>query len=145
MKGAKPKVSNVVPMRGDALGHVPEAPDWMSHEGREVWERLAPIMVARKRLEPHFEDTFAAYCESVAAFIRCTGDVAIMGSYYSVKTRNGMQEKHRAVFTQQQAALSNMQRLSSLFGMSPVDESRLKIGGQGDLFDEILAKLDGGH
>lgn len=143
MRGQKPKVNNVVPMKGDMLGHVPEAPGWMSTEGREVWDRLAPAMVAKKRLEPAFEDPFAVYCESVADVIRFTGDIAAFGSWYEVKTRNGLQQKKRAVWGQRQDAISVMNQLAARFGMTPVDEARVKVGGQGDLFDEIMKKLDG--
>lgn len=96
MKGSKPKVDNVIPMKGDGQRPVPDAPEFMSTEGREVWGRLAPVMMVKNRLEPHYEDLFAAYCEAVADFIRHTGDLAMMGSYYQTKTRNGVQEKKRA-------------------------------------------------
>lgn len=143
MKGRKPSVQNVVPMRGDMSPHVPEAPEWMSAEGRETWDRLAPIMVARRRLEPHFTDPFATYCEAVADVIRFTGDLAAFGTWYEVKTRNGLQQKKRAVWGQRQEAITVMNQLAARFGMTPVDEARLSVGGQGDLFDEILKKLDG--
>jgi hypothetical protein len=43
----------------------------------------------------------------------------------------------------QQEAMAKMQQLGALFGMSPVDEKRLGAGGQGDLFDEVLKKING--
>lgn len=143
MKGAKPKVDNVVPMKGDALRHVPDAPDFMSDEGRAVWARLAAMLVAKDRLQPHFADMFAAYCEAVADFIRFTGDIAMMGSYFTTKTRNGDQEKKRAAWGQRQDALATMRQLSAVFGMSPVDEARISAGGQGDLFADILDQISG--
>ncbi|WYK06403.1 P27 family phage terminase small subunit [Cereibacter sphaeroides f. sp. denitrificans] len=143
MRGQKPKVSNVIPMKGDLSAPVPEAPGWMSAEGREVWDRLAPVLVAKKRLEPAFEDPFAVYCEAVADVIRFTGDIAAFGSWYEVETRNGRQQKKRAVWGQRQDAIAVMNQLAARFGLTPVDEARVRVTGQGDLFDEILKTLDG--
>ncbi|PYE80825.1 P27 family phage terminase small subunit [Pseudoroseicyclus aestuarii] len=142
MRGPKPILDNVIPMKGDAAPRpVPPALDWMSDEGRAAWEELAPVMVAKDRLEPHYADLFAAYCEAVGDFMRFTGDLAMMGSYYEVSTRNGLQEKKRAAWGQRQEALANMQRIGALFGMSPVDERRLSGGGQGDLFEDLKRQL----
>jgi hypothetical protein len=45
----------------------------------------------------------------------------------------------------QQESLSAMTRLSALFGLSPVDDARLKSGGgQGDLFDRLMEQLKNG-
>lgn len=143
MKGAKPGLKNVIPMKGDSIRHVPDAPEFMSDDGRAVWERLAPIAVQKERLEPHFEDMFAAYCEAVADFIRFTGEMAAFGTYYATEGRHGRQEKKRAIWGQRQDALSSMQRLSALFGMSPVDESRIGSAGQGDLLAMLEKQLNG--
>lgn len=143
MKGAKPGLGNVIPMKGDMPFHVPAAPDFMSDEGREVWGRLAPIMAQKSRLEPQHVDLFGAYCEACADFIRFTGDIAAFGSWFETEGRHGKQEKRRVVWTQRNDALATMQRISALFGMSPVDERRLDGGGQGDLFDEIERVLSG--
>ncbi|KIC19629.1 MULTISPECIES: P27 family phage terminase small subunit [unclassified Leisingera] len=143
MKGAKPSLDNVIPMKGDAPFHVPDAPDFMSSEGREVWERLAPVVAQKGRLEPHHVDLFAAYCEACADFIRFTGDIAMMGSYFETTGRHGKQEKRRVVWSQRNDALATMQRISSLFGMSPVDEKRLGAGGQGDLLADLERMLSG--
>ena len=63
MKGRKPTLDNVVPMRGDAPKPVPAPPDLMSEAGKAVWEELAPELVRMDRLKPHYEHMLAAYCE----------------------------------------------------------------------------------
>jgi P27 family predicted phage terminase small subunit len=145
MRGAKPKVDNVIPMRGDAPKPVPAAPDLMSERGKEVWDRLASEMVRKDRLEPHHEDLFAAYCEAVADVVELTSNIAMNGRTYTVKTRNGMQQKKTSDWQARQDALANMTRLGALFGMSPVDDQRLAGGGQGDLFDQLLREMRGGN
>lgn len=145
MKGAKPSLQNVIPMKGDMVRPAPDAPDHLQPEDREVWERLAPILVNKGRLEPEYEDSFAAFCIMAGQVFRSASDIAILGTYYEAETRNGIQQKHRAAWVQLQQAIAVMNQLSARFGLTPVDDARLKGGGQGDLFDDLMRKLDGGN
>lgn len=145
MKGRRPNLDNIIPFKGDDLTRqVPDAPDWMSEQARAVWAELAGILVAKDRLRPEFAYQFAGYCESVANFYNATAVLAIDGYYFETETRNGLQQKKRAMWGVQQEALAAMTRLSALFGLSPVDDARLKTGGQGDLFDRLMDQLKNG-
>lgn len=147
MKGRKPDLPpNVIPMKGDAqiMKPVPEAPEWMRDNARRVWEELAGQLVSKDRLQPLYVPQFAAYCESVGSFMDATACLAIEGYYFETKTRNGLQQKKRAMWGVQQEAIAAMMRLSALFGLSPVDDARLKGGGQGDLFEQVMAQLRNG-
>ena len=145
MKGRKPDLKNVIPLKGGpAPKAVPAALDFMTDEARRVWDELAPALVAKDRLAPEYRYQFAAYCEQVARFIEAIACVAIEGTYYSVKTRNGLQQKKTAAFSIQLESVGMMNRLSALFGLSPVDEARLGISGQGDLFAAMMDQLRNG-
>ncbi|WP_322889318.1 MULTISPECIES: P27 family phage terminase small subunit [unclassified Yoonia] len=144
MKGRKPQPSNVIPMKGAAPRHAPEAPEFLSEQGRKVWEELAPVMVMKDRLEPHHVYQFAAYCESVSNFIAATHALACEGMYYDTITRNGKQQKITAASRLQEGAMATMRQNGALFGLSPVDDARLKSGAQGDLFADVLDQLKNG-
>ena len=146
MKGRKPDLHNVIPMKGDMIAApVPDAPEWMTEKAREVWGELAGILVTKDRLRPEYAYQFASYCESVANFYNATAVLAVEGYYFETETRNGRQQKKRAMWSVQQESLSAMTRLSALFGLSPVDDARLKSGGgQGDLFDRLMEQLKNG-
>lgn len=144
MKGAKPTPSgNVIPMKGDAGKPVPEPLYFMTELGQEVWQELAPDLVRMDRLMPHFRHQFASYCEATANFIRATNEIALNGVWYETKTRNGVQQKKTAAWTAQNEAMNQMRRDAALFGLTPVDESRIGGGAQGDLFDEVMKQLKG--
>jgi len=144
MKGAKPDLGNVIPMKGDAGDPVPDPLDFMTELGKEVWGDLAPELARMGRLKIHFRHQFASYCEACANFIRATNEIELHGVWYETKTRNGTQQKKSAAWTTQQESMNQMRRDSALFGLSPVDEARIGAGGQGDLFDELMAQLKGG-
>lgn len=147
MKGAKPNpTGKVVPMKGDDKRPMIDPPVTMTETGRAIWDEMAPIVHRLDRLHAHFKYQFASYCESVATFIAATNDIEMNGKgrYYEVKTRNGLQQKRTMAFNVQQDAMNQMRRDAALFGLSPVDESRLDAGGQGDLFDQIKSQLTKG-
>ncbi len=145
MKGTKPNLENVIPMRGDAPRPVPDPPDLLSDGGKKVWERLAPEMIRQNRLEPHYEDLFAALCEAANDVIELSSNIAMEGRTYSVKTRNGMQQKKTASWQARLDALASLKQLGSLFGLSPVDDKRLSSADQGSLFDQIAAQINGSN
>ena len=146
MKGAKPTpVGNVVPMKGDATKAAPEPFEWMSELGRDVWRELASELARMDRLEIHYRHQFASYCEAVSNFISSTNDLAMHGLWYETgKGRNGNQQRKAAALAIQSEAMNHMRRDAALFGLTPVDESRISSGGQGDLFDKLMDQLKGG-
>jgi P27 family predicted phage terminase small subunit len=145
MKGRKPDpIGNVIPMRGDTARPVPAAPEFMSEQARAVWRELAPDLVQKDRLQPAYTYQFSAYCESVSNFLQATAVIAVDGFWFETKTRNGLQQKKTAAWGAQQEAMNAMRRDSALFGLSPVDEARLKGGGQGDLFADMMEQLKNG-
>ncbi|MEB3421740.1 P27 family phage terminase small subunit [Salipiger marinus] len=145
MKGQKPSLVNVVPMKGAAHRPTPDAPDHLQDEDREVWNRLAPVLIGKGRLEPEFEDSFANYCIMAGQVVRSSHDIAILGTYREVKTRNGLQDKQRAAWLQLDKAMERMNQYAARFGLTPVDAARLSSGGQGDLFDDLMRHIDGGN
>lgn len=143
MKGPKPRLDNVVPMKGDVVREAPEPPFYLREEAQRIWRELAPIMVAKGRLPREAEELFAVYCENVHSFIEATTTLALEGTFYATKTRNGLQKKRNPAAVHQAEAMNAMRRDSALFGLSPVDAARLATGGQGDLFEDLEAVLNG--
>ena len=146
MKGAKPKLSVVIPMKGEELEAAdlaPIPPYELSDRGLAAWDRLAPLMVKKQRLEPHFYDMFAVYCEAAADVMDLSIEIATEGRTYEVQTRNGLQQKKTAAWQSRQDALATMKQFGALFGLNPVDEARLGSAEQGDLFAEMARVING--
>ncbi|MBT3142905.1 phage terminase small subunit P27 family [Ruegeria litorea] len=144
MKGRKPKIANVVPMKGNIQKEIPPAPNFLDDTARDVWDELAPELVSKGRLELLFIYQFGSYCAAVSSFIAATNTIAMEGQFYSTgKGRNGNQLRKHPAVTLQQDAMSSMRRDSALFGLSPVDATRLESGAQGDLFEQVMKQLNG--
>jgi P27 family predicted phage terminase small subunit len=144
MKGRKPNLQNVIPMKDDIQREIPDAPDYLSDLGRDVWDELAPELAKKGRIELLYKYQFGTYCASVSNFISATNELALEGLYYSTgKGRNGNQKRRHPAVAVQETAMGNMRRDSALFGLSPVDAARLDGGGQGDLFDDVMKQLNG--
>ncbi|KPU83709.1 hypothetical protein JI58_07990 [Marinosulfonomonas sp. PRT-SC04] len=144
MKGKKPNLTVVTPMKGDADAvAIPPALEFMNEIARDVWDELMPGLVSKERWDPLYTYQFASYCECVSNFLSATACIAVEGRYYETKTRNGIQQKKTASWGIQQEAMAGMRRDAALFGLSPVDATRLGSGGQGDLFADIMRQLNG--
>lgn len=149
MRGAKPKLRNVIPMRQDAVDAAklkrraqlklirklePKglAPD-LQTEYRRVAEILSEPSV--DRLKPRFIDSVMEYC-------RCTMRMRLMRDamptlaheIYRVKTRNGDQVKSHPYVAQLNEEFRKWRSLVAMLGLSPTDERNL-LPGQGDFFD----------
>ena len=144
MKGRKPNLQNVVPMKGDIQKEIPAAPDFLCDIGRDVWDELAPELAKRGRLELLYKYQFGSYCAAVANFISSTDTLAMEGLFYETgKGRNGNQRRRHPALTLQENSTSIMRRDSALFGLSPVDASRRDTGVQGDFLKNVLDQLNG--
>jgi P27 family predicted phage terminase small subunit len=144
MKGRKPDLQNVIPMKGDIQKEIPTAPDFLDDIARDVWDELVPELVKKERMELLYKYQFASYCAAVSNFITSTNTVAMEGQFYDTgEGRNGNQKRKHPALTLQETAMTAMRRDAALFGLSPVDAARLGDGGQGDLFDQVMAQLNG--
>ena len=144
MKERELDLQNVIPMKGDIQKEIPTAPDFLDDLARDVWDELVPELVKKERMELLYKYQFASYCAAVSNFITSTNTVAMEGQFYDTgEGRNGNQKRKHPALTLQETAMTAMRRDAALFGLSPVDAARLGDGGQGDLFDQVMAQLNG--
>ncbi len=144
MKGRKPNLENVIPMKGDIQKEIPAAPDFLDDIGRDVWDELVPELVKKERMELLYKYQFASYCAAVSNFITSTNELALEGHFYDTgKGRNGNQKRKHPALTLQETSMNTMRRDAALFGLSPIDAERLGAGGQGELFAQVMEQMNG--
>lgn len=151
MRGRKPKLDNVVPMRGDgastedARRHAVDQlirrlqPRDLTKDQRAEWRRVGRLLAdpTVDRLKPRFVDVIAEYCRVVVR-LRTLRDAMpkINMEIYRVEAgRNGTQVKTHPYVAQINESWRQWRSLVAMLGLSPADERNM-LPGQGDLFDE---------
>jgi len=151
MRGAKPKLKNVVPMRdaGDpTTAQVREAtvrraikafmPRGLSKEMQVEWRRVARILAdpSVDRLKARYVDVILEYCRATVRLNSLRAAMPTLNlEIYRVKSRNGDQVKSHPYVAQLNETWRQWRSLVAMLGLSPTDERNL-LPGQGDLFDE---------
>lgn len=152
MRGRKPKLDNVVPMRADDPDGRDRAreqaveqairklqPKGLSAELKAEWRRVARLLAdpTVDRLKPRFVDVILEYCRVIVR-LRTLRDAMpkINMEIYRVEAgRNGTQVKTHPYVAQINESWRQWRSLVAMLGLSPADERNM-LPGQGDLFDE---------
>lgn len=150
MRGAKPKLRNVVPMRPDdeeterlrrkAQRRAINAlrPKGLPVDVEREYQRVAKILSAPNidRLKPQYIDTISEYCRCCCRLRDLRAAMPTLNlEVYRVKTRNGDQVKSHPYVAQLNETWRQWRSLVAMLGLSPTDERNL-LPGQGDLFDD---------
>lgn len=150
MRGAKPKLKNVIPMRPDdedaaklrayATRRLIRAliPPDLTPELQKEFKRVAKILAdpAVDRLKVRYLDTIVEYCRSTIRLRSLRAAMPTLNmEVYRVNTRNGDQVKTHPYVAQVNETWRQWRSLVAMLGLSPTDERNL-LPGQGDLFDE---------
>ncbi len=100
----------------------------LPEDAREVWDRLAPGLIARRVLSAWDVDSFSVYCRSVAMYNRCACAVEAEGAS-TERPYKGLVPSPE--FRAMVAAEKIMTSIGSRFGLSPADRSRLQVDDNG--------------
>jgi phage terminase small subunit len=150
MRGAKPRLKNVIPMRPDGDDQAklrrkaqlrlirklqPKGLDGvLLAEYKRVAEILSEPSV--DRLKPRFIDTVMEYCRCTVRLHSLRASMPTLAhEIYRVKSRNGDQVKSHPHVAQVNEAWRQWRSLVAMLGLSPTDERNL-LPGQGDFFDK---------
>jgi P27 family predicted phage terminase small subunit len=67
---------------------IPTPPDFLSPEGLEEWNRLAPLLFANGLIAEIYRGPFAAYCQAYGRWVQAEKELATSGTLL-VKAMNG--------------------------------------------------------
>lgn len=104
------------------LSKNPAPPDWLNEEGKALWKRIAPLLVATRCLTDADLPAFEGMCQTWGEYVEFERTLAEDG--YVFKTPNGyVQSRPEAVLADK--ALSRFHRLAARFGLTPADRAGL--------------------
>lgn len=124
----------------------PRCPAWLSKEAKKEWRRIAPLLMRLKLLTQVDMSTLAAYCHSYAQLIAAEAYLSKHGLGYAIPHLNeegklvGMRTGEWPQVRTARKCKEEIATFSAMFGLSPVDRSRLSVPGA-DAEDSGFASL----
>jgi P27 family predicted phage terminase small subunit len=113
---------------------LPACPEWLSPEGAQVWERLAPQLHARKVLSDWDAECFAVFCDAVVQHRRAR---ELIGAALLVKgRRDGLVTNPAWRIYRDSAAL--IRSFAQEFGLTPSARSGIELPEVRDLDPAIF-------
>ncbi|MET9396293.1 phage terminase small subunit P27 family [Kitasatospora sp. NPDC002965] len=104
------------------------APEWLTDEAREVWNRLAPDLEQQGVLTAWDADTFAILCDALVQYRHASRLVAAGGVL--IKGRRDAAVKNPALQVVRDTA-QTVRAYAQEFGLTPSARSGLSLGGTG--------------
>lgn len=136
LKGTQPSRVNhnePTPAQGDVV-----RPEWLGERACEVWDRLAPDMIAKGVLTPWDADSFAQLCQVIVTGRDAMLDIERNGTSLTVVDReleDGTQVFRVIRNPAWQVARESTAVIVTLggrFGLNPSDRQQLTVGGRGE-------------
>ena len=128
MRGSKPRL--VIDNEGPLA--VTTAPEWMSAEAREEWDRVHPILSSRRMLTAADMGSLENYCTSIGRCRQLERRIQDLGDEVDLKMLR-MQDK----------IMSTCRQLAVEIGLTPTSRSRPAFRERDDSnHNDLFSKLD---
>lgn len=114
-------------------------PSWLKGEGLDVWNRLAPRLVALKLLSPTDVETFGRYCRNFARWLKMQKTLDAEGETYESESAHGKLKRAHPAFLIADRLDRKLESVEDRFGLNPAERQRIfaaraAAGAPGDLF-----------
>lgn len=106
------------------LSKVPPAPGSLGEKGREVWQRVGPLLCDSGVLHCGDLEAFAMYCHAHDEYEKCNKTLAADGEYHTGPT--GKISPHPALH-QRLRWVEVMRRFQSEFGLTPSARNNVRV------------------
>ena len=105
-----------------------EPPEHLGVSATRQWRKTAPLLAEMKILTQADRDTFAVYCETVAAWLDAKDQVVQSGFL----VRDGSRITINPLVKLSRNLANDLMRIATEFGMTPTARSRLVVSEQPD-------------
>lgn len=128
LHGDKPsRINTDEPVAPDGL---PEPPDYMGDEAREVWADTVANLASMRILSPADRDALACYCEAVVTHRKASELLTKSGIL--VRTQRGNLPMRNPLLAVQRDQAALIRVLAREFGLTPSARSDIHTGGRRD-------------
>lgn len=121
------------------------APSWLKGDGLEIWNRLAPDLVAKKLLGPLDVNVFGRYCRNFGRWLKMQKALDDEGEVYAIETASGKVRRAQPEFLIADRIERQLLPAEDRFGLNPAERQRIfaaraSAGSSVDLFGEPIAE-----
>jgi len=117
---------------------VPQMPNFLKGMARKEWQRVAPLLAAKKCLTEWDRSMLAAYCFEWGVYESLCKKLKGPGDYVAITTNGN--EIMSPMLAARNKALKNFKELAAEFGLSPASRTRIKTSDseESNPFQELL-------
>lgn len=117
----------------------PQPPEWLSDDGRKIWDDIAPRLANMKILQIIDATTFGRYCQDFGTWVQLQHILREEGTTYESESPHGTYRRSHPAFMQADRLNRTLISMESGFGLNPADRQRLfaaraAAANQGNLF-----------
>lgn len=114
-----------VPSEGGGGSAAHDAPDWLSVEGREIWDWLAPRLTTMKILQQLDVGAFGRYCNNFGRWVKLQKRLDAEGETYESESPHGNYVRANPAFMMADRLDRACERAEANFALNPADRQRL--------------------
>lgn len=138
--GHRPIGADAVSADAAAQSSMVAAPAWLKKAGLDVWNRLAPRLVAQRLLSAVDAEAFARYCRNFARWHSMQSMLDKSKEFYESESAHGKLWRIHPAFSIAERLERNLLAAEDRFGLNPAERQRIfaaraASAGTGDLFD----------
>lgn len=157
MRGRKPLPTEIKKKKGtlqkcrtkedevnpEKLSESPEAPSWLSDEGKKEWQRVTEYLVENNLIASCDLGILAMYCNEMAVYIESEQQLRKNSRMIAYKDEKGKVKHAQQVPLQiiARKALDSATKLAAEFGFSPSSRTRIGTMSQKGASEDPLAKI----
>lgn len=106
----------------------PECPEWLTGEGKRMWDKLAPQLENLGLLTEIDGEAFAAACQAWNDYVESIKTIKEKGRTYKYKNQGGFEnETERPEVKVANKAIEQFRTFCREFGLTPASRTRIKI------------------
>ena len=107
---------------------MPDPPEWMSSEGKKMWEKRAPMLQRLGLLTEADLESFTMLCQSYAEWVEAVKYIKKHGKYYTYTNKAGAKNQiERPANKLLDKAYQRYKSMCTEFGMTPSSKSGIEI------------------
>lgn len=125
-----------------SFGSGPKPPAWLTDDGLDQWNRLAPTLIAAKLLSEADALAFGRYCRNFALWLKCRKELDTDGVTYESESNHGKLRRVHPAFLISDRLERQLIASEDRFGLNPAERQRIFAARAQGVVDPLFAGFE---